>query len=67
MLELNSAEHALLGSSGELNCVCGYIPSILCSNARAPVAQLVRTSCEHSEDTGLSLGWIAMFFILVRF
>ena len=28
----------------------GYIPSILRSNARAPIAQLVRASDQHSED-----------------
>ena len=32
----------------ELNCVYGYIPSILCSNARTPVAQLIRASDRHS-------------------
>ena len=39
-----SAEYASWGSSGELNCVYGCIQSILCSNARAPVVQLIRAS-----------------------
>ena len=34
-----------------------YIPSIFCSNARAPVAQLVRASDRHF---GLSPGWVSM-------
>ena len=36
--------------------------SILCSNARAPVAQLVRASDRNSEDPGLNPGWISMSF-----
>ena len=31
------------------NCVYGFILSILCSNARPPVAQLVRVPYQHSE------------------
>ena len=38
------------------------IPSILSSNARAPVAQLVRASDRNSEDPGLNPGWISMSF-----
>ena len=33
-----------LDPAGELNCVYGYLPSLFCSNARAPVAQLARAS-----------------------
>ena len=53
--------------AGELSCVYGYIPSILCSNARPPVAQLVRTSDRHSEDPGSNPGWISMSFFLFGF
>ena len=42
-----------------------YIPTILCSNARAPVAQLVRASDRHSEDPGSNPGWISMPFFIV--
>ena len=38
------------------------MPSILCSNARAPVAQLVRASDRQSEDPGSNPGWISMSF-----
>ena len=36
------------------------MPSILCSNARAPVAQLVRASDWNSVDLGSNPGWISM-------
>ena len=35
-----------------------HYTSILCSNARAPVAQLVRASAWNSEDPGSYPGWI---------
>ena len=38
------------------------MPSILCSNARPPVAQLVRASDRNSEDPGLNPGWNSMSF-----
>ena len=38
------------------------MPSILCSNTRAPVAQLVRASDRNSEDPGSNPGWISMSF-----
>ena len=41
----------------------GYIPSILRSNARDPIAQLVRASDQHSEDQ-MSPGWISSYFLL---
>ena len=40
------------------------MPSILWSNAIAPVAQLVRASDRNSEDSGLNPGWISMSFFL---
>ena len=40
------------------------MPSILCSNARAPVAQLVRASDRSSEGPGSNPGWISMSFFL---
>ena len=36
--------------------------SILCSNARAPVAQLVRASDQNLEDPGSNPGWISCLF-----
>ena len=36
------------------------MPSILCSNARAPVAQLVKASDHSLEDPGSNPGWISM-------
>ena len=41
------------------------MPSIFCSNARAPVAQLVRTSDQNSEDPGSNPGWINVFSRIV--
>ena len=43
------------------------MPSILCSNARAPVAQLVRASDRNLEDPGSNPGWISMSFFLPSF
>ena len=40
------------------------MPSILCSNARAPVVQLVRASDRSSEGPGSNPGWISMSFFL---
>ena len=42
------------------------MPSILCSNARAPVAQLVRASDRNSEDPGSNPGWISMSFFAIN-
>ena len=39
--------------------------SMLCSNARAPVAQLVRASDWNSEDPGSNPGWISMSFFSI--
>ena len=39
--------------------LCLWI-TILCSNARAPVVQLVRASDRNSEDPGWNPGWISM-------
>ena len=39
--------------------------SILHSNARAPVAQLVRASDQSSEDPSLNRGWITMSFFAI--
>ena len=36
------------------------MPSILFSNARAPVTQLVRASDRSSEDPGSNSGWISI-------
>ena len=38
--------------------------SILCSNARTLVAQLLTASEQNSEDPGLNPGWIAMSFFI---
>ena len=46
--------------------IYGQIPSILCSNPRAPVAQLVRTSDYNSEDPGSNPGWISMSFFTIN-
>ena len=46
----------------ESSCGYNYIPSILSSNARAPVAQLVRTSVWQSEDPGSNPSWITPSF-----
>ena len=54
-------------SAWELNCAYGYMPSILCSNARAPVAQLVRASDQHSEDPSPNPGWISTSAFLFLF
>ena len=42
------------------------MPSILCSNARAPVAQLVRASDWNSEDPGSNPGRISMSFFTIN-
>ena len=41
------------------------MPSILCCNARAPAAQLVRASDWNSQDPGSNPGWISMPFITI--
>ena len=38
------------------------MPSILCFNARVPVAHLVRASDRSSEDPGSNPGWTSMSF-----
>ena len=39
------------------------MPSILCTNARSPVAHLVRASDRNLEDQGSNPGWISMSFL----
>ena len=53
------------GQGRDLNHICGYILSILSSNASPPVAQLIRTPDQNSEHPGFSPDWIsAIFFFL---
>ena len=53
---------------GQSSCIFGYIPSMLYSTARVPVAQMVRTSDQHLEDAGSNPGWISFpfFFLLLQ-
>ena len=60
--------HAATSKLGNSNNYSLWImPSILCSTARAPVAQLVRASDRNSEDPGSNPGWISMSFFAMVF
>ena len=48
-------------TSQNLNCACGYMPSI--SDTRSQVAHLVRATDGNSEGPGSNFGWFSCLFL----